>query len=72
MNGLKTEVSYPATIPEKAVHLIRNPFDNIVSRLHLLINTNHRKNYTAFKNGREGFREGSGGRSIEPGGYYYL
>jgi hypothetical protein len=30
-------ITYAPTVPEKAVHLIRDPFDNIVARMHLSI-----------------------------------
>jgi Sulfotransferase domain len=35
--GIVESVSYDSSIPAKAVHLIRNPIDNLVSRLHLAI-----------------------------------
>jgi len=34
-NSTKIRTSYSPDIPKRAVHLIRNPFDNIVARLHL-------------------------------------
>ena len=34
-NGTKTTVTYSSSIPKKAIHLIRNPFDNLVGRMHL-------------------------------------
>jgi len=33
--GTKIRTSYPSDIPKRAVHLIRDPFDNVVARLHL-------------------------------------
>jgi hypothetical protein len=34
-NGTKETVTYTPDIPKKAIHLIRNPFDNLVGRMHL-------------------------------------
>jgi hypothetical protein len=34
-NNTKVKTTYSLDIPKRAVHLIRNPFDNIVARLHL-------------------------------------
>mmetsp|Transcript_12161 Transcript_12161/g.28871 ORF Transcript_12161/g.28871 Transcript_12161/m.28871 type:complete len:427 (-) Transcript_12161:478-1758(-) len=34
-NGTKVRTIYSSAIPKKAVHLIRDPFDNVVARLHL-------------------------------------
>lgn len=36
---------------KKAVHLIRNPFDNVVSRFHLLTAKKHNQQYAATKHG---------------------
>jgi hypothetical protein len=36
-NGTRTKTSYSVSVVRKAVHLIRNPFDNIVARLHLAV-----------------------------------
>mmetsp|Transcript_11694 Transcript_11694/g.16709 ORF Transcript_11694/g.16709 Transcript_11694/m.16709 type:complete len:492 (-) Transcript_11694:92-1567(-) len=46
----------------KAIHLIRNPFDNIVSRYHLEVHEYHKKkdsldNITEYDGSRAGFRE---------------
>lgn len=35
VNDTKVSVTYAVDVPKRAVHLIRNPFDNIVARLHL-------------------------------------
>lgn len=57
-------VTYSADVPRRAVHLIRNPFDNIVSRLHLRLRRWARSEdparhdrLTAFNATRDGFRE---------------
>lgn len=34
-NGTKVRTRYSSDFPQRAVHLIRHPFDNIVARLHL-------------------------------------
>ena len=34
-NGVVEEFSYDASLVERAVHLIRNPFDNLIGRMHL-------------------------------------
>ena len=51
---------YPRNIVTKTIHLIRNPFDNIVSRFHLLHNKwTHRNDTEAlqhFSADKEGFR----------------
>jgi Sulfotransferase domain len=52
------DVHYHATIPVKAVHLFRNPFDNIVARMHLALKM-HNSKWTAkqtqmFNNSKEG------------------
>jgi hypothetical protein len=36
-------VTYSADVPEKAVHLLRDPFDNIVARLHLALKKRERE-----------------------------
>lgn len=52
-------IYYDASVPMKAVHLYRNPFDNIVARMHLAVRRRERQgmNVTLFTNSREGFRE---------------
>ena len=35
VNDTKEFVIYASSIPKRAIHLIRNPFDNVVARLHL-------------------------------------
>jgi Sulfotransferase domain len=52
-------VHYAASVPVKAVHLYRNPFDNIVARMHLAVHKRERQgmNVTLFTNSREGLRE---------------
>lgn len=37
MNGDAVKITYDSSVPTKAVHLIRDPFDNIVARLHLAV-----------------------------------
>jgi len=51
---VKEYVSYPVDRVEKAVHLIRNPFDNAVSRFHL--ETHEGKSAVDFPKTRDGFR----------------
>jgi hypothetical protein len=55
-NGEKVETVYAASVPEKAVHLFRSPFDNLVARMHLHAR-NHVDTETAgrFNNTRAGF-----------------
>lgn len=56
--------TYSADIPQRAVHLIRNPFDNIVARLHLLLrrwdrstsDEVHRNRLDVFNATKGGFR----------------
>ena len=56
--GGKQKAMYDATIVDKAVHLVRDPFDNVVSRFHLKRNQKQ-GNATwlkAYPNSVEGFR----------------
>lgn len=48
----QTDVIYPSQRVRKAVHLIRSPFDNVVSRFHLEM-----KGSTKYPKTEEGFRE---------------
>jgi Sulfotransferase domain len=55
----KVRTSYPADVPKRAVHLIRNPFDNAVARLHhrLKVWTRlHDDQLDVFNATRDGFR----------------
>lgn len=49
------QVHYPATRVTKAIHLIRDAFDNVVSRFHM--ETRSGRSAMAFNQTREGFRE---------------
>lgn len=53
-------VKYDASLVHKAVHLIRNPFDNIVSRFHLehhaLVKRNDTESLKSYPNSKQGFR----------------
>lgn len=55
-----TDTTYSVTVPVKAVHLIRSPFDNIVSRMHLGVKRRRRQGWNEedlakFMNGKDGF-----------------
>lgn len=59
IDGSKTQVSYSSTVPEKIVHLIRNPFDNLVGRIHLGIKKRRQEGQSEeelaqFQNSKEG------------------
>ena len=49
-------VRYENTVPVKAVHLYRSPFDNIVARMHLAVHRRQRQgnDVSLFTNSREG------------------
>lgn len=54
----EVKVEYSTDRVHKAVHLIRNPFDNIVSRFHLQLKRKAKHTDAAhFSKSREGFRE---------------
>ena len=57
VNGSRVDerVSYPVDRVSKAIHLIRDPFDNIVSRFHLEAKGN--RSATGYNSTREGFRQ---------------
>ena len=54
------EVKYDTNKVDKAIHLIRNPFDNVISRFHLerhrLMKANDTEKLEGFSSSREGFR----------------
>jgi len=52
---IKEMVRYPSTLVAKAIHLIRNPFDNVVSRFHLESHPG-KSAYNKFPRTRDGFR----------------
>ena len=60
---ITTPQAYPASLPKKAVHVIRNPFDNLVARLHHQRKTWEKENTTKsehlklFQSTEEGFRK---------------
>jgi len=45
-DGSIIETVYDSSVPVKAVHLIRNPFDNIVSRMHLALKRRSKQGWT--------------------------
>lgn len=48
-NNLEVPEAYPSALPKKVVHVIRNPFDNIVGRLHhQRKNWEHNGGYEAY------------------------
>jgi hypothetical protein len=61
-NGTKIKTTYNDATVKRAVHLIRNPFDNIVARLHMKQHNwksgdpSHRDRLKVFNKTREGFR----------------
>jgi hypothetical protein len=58
--GRVRDVTYHSNVPSSAVHLIRNPFDNLVARMHLAIKKRRQDigwdnaNFDAFDNSPEG------------------
>jgi hypothetical protein len=61
INQSRFDTTYAASIPKRAVHLFRNPYDNLVARLHLEQRKWTRKNETekleVFTATKEGFHE---------------
>jgi hypothetical protein len=58
-NQTSSSLRYDESVPIRAVHLYRNPFDNLVARMHLAIHRRERqgKNVSSFENSRDGWRE---------------
>jgi hypothetical protein len=60
VNNTKVSVTYTESIPKRAVHLIRNPLDNIVARLHLeqkkWDKTDKHEKLDLYNASKEGFR----------------
>jgi hypothetical protein len=52
--GSVVPTTYAPTVPVKAVHLIRSPFDNVVSRMHLELRR-HKREETFKSNDKGGF-----------------
>lgn len=50
--GDKQSVTYDRKIPKKAIHLIRNPLDNLVGRMHLF--NKHHRDRVPFETSRGG------------------
>jgi hypothetical protein len=71
-NNTKVRTTYSSDIPKRAVHLIRDPFDNIVARLHLKErrwgrhhnDTKYEERVDLFNKTKEGFRAYCGFRDI--------
>ena len=60
--SITTTKAYPASLPKKAVHVIRNPFDNLVARLHHQRKSwerqeSKREHLKLFDSSEEGFRK---------------
>lgn len=61
-------VTYDASIPQKVIHLIRDPFDNLVGRMHLAAKHQLRRNATAgvdFNDGLSGWCSYLDGKYID-------
>ncbi len=58
---VKKPVTYSLDLVQRAIHLIRSPFDNVVSRFHLelheAVNHNDTEKIKAYPNTRDGFRK---------------
>jgi hypothetical protein len=48
--GFVQSVTYERDIPAKAIHLIRNPFDNLVGRMHLAVKHHLQRGHEAAEN----------------------
>ncbi|KAL7535362.1 hypothetical protein ACHAXR_006443 [Thalassiosira sp. AJA248-18] len=61
IDGVKQKAIYDSSIISKAIHLVRDPFDNVVSRFHLKRNAMmHQENEAwleAYPNTKKGFRD---------------
>ena len=63
-NKTKIQTTYSSNVPKRAVHLIRDPFDNIVARLHLKErhwerhhnDTKYKERVDLFNRTKEGFQ----------------
>ena len=56
----RVKAVYSSDIPKKAVHLIRNPFDNLIARLHLAVKRRKKLGWTeeqlaSFTHSRDGY-----------------
>lgn len=51
----KVHVTYDSSVVHKTIHLIRNPFNNVVSRFHLA--RQQKKHLSKYRNSRHGFRK---------------
>jgi hypothetical protein len=58
VDGKATTVTYSKNVPKKAVHIIRNPFDNLVGRQHLAMKKRRRQGSAEeiFPSSREGMQ----------------
>ena len=59
-NGTKQKALYDPSIISKAIHLIRDPFDNVVSRFHLkrnaMVHKDDKEWLESYPNSKKGFR----------------